>query len=149
MTQFTVELPKDSNGQKTTAVPSDVATQQTEWVTPIYIYNENIAGGETLGSVKLTDGTNPLKINEDGSITTKQLGTTIKDAFSGLESATKMYETNMHGFTITNDGSEEISFTINEMTITVKPGESFDGTFDAFTQVDIISNVEYRAIVKE
>jgi hypothetical protein len=86
---------------------------------------------------------------EDGAPYSIQLGTRVKDSFSGTANVTKTYTSNMRGFVIMNDDTtNDLTFTINNLTITVKAGEGFDGMFDPFTSVTVTTTVPFRAIVK-
>jgi hypothetical protein len=49
---------------------------------------------------------------------------------------------------VTNDGSSDIRFTVNSLTITVQPGEMFDDKFDLFDQVEILDNIAYRLVLR-
>lgn len=72
----------------------------------------------------------------------------IKDAFEGTTSITKTYTSNMRGFFIQNDGTDIITFTINGLTIKVKPTEGFDDYFEPFTSIQITSTGAFRALVR-
>lgn len=54
---------------------------------------------------------------------------------------------NRFGFSIINDGSADLTFTINGNTRTVKPGENYSALFDAFTSLTITATSAYRAEV--
>jgi len=72
----------------------------------------------------------------------------IKDYFEGGSDLTKTYQQNMIGFKITNDhDSTSLSFTIHDITISVKPGETFEGKFMPYRSVTVYSTIPYRAIV--
>lgn len=88
-------------------------------------------------------------IGRDGAISFIEKGRIVKDAFSGEKSIIKPYNSPMFGFAITNDGVLDLEFTINALTIVVKPGESFDDLFEPFTSVSINANDEFRAVVRE
>ncbi len=49
---------------------------------------------------------------------------------------------------ITNDDSGTMEFEINSKRVTVKSGESFDERFVPFNQVIILSNLNYRIILR-
>jgi hypothetical protein len=86
---------------------------------------------------------------EDGAPYSIQLGTRIKDSFSGSATITKTYTNSMRGFVIMNDdATNDLTFTINNLTMTVKAGEGFDGQFDPFTSVTVTTTVAFRAVVK-
>lgn len=52
-----------------------------------------------------------------------------------------------YGFSIINDGTADLTFTINSYTRTVKVGESYSALFDAFTSLTINATGAYRAEV--
>lgn len=86
---------------------------------------------------------------EDGGSYSIELGTRVKDVFSGSANITKNYGSNMRGIVILNDDTtNDLTFTINSLTLTVKAGEGFDGMFDPFTSITVTTTVPFRAIVK-
>jgi hypothetical protein len=78
-----------------------------------------------------------------------QLGKTIKQVWSGSTSVTKTFTSKMYGFAIVNDGTGDLIITINSITFTVKPGETFEDLFEGFSSVQISGNSAYRAVVRE
>ena len=54
---------------------------------------------------------------------------------------------NRYGFFIVNDGTADLTFTINSKTRKVKSGENYEAKFDAFTSVTINATSAYRAEV--
>lgn len=92
------------------------------------------------GSFVNTGETNPLPTREYSII--------IKEVWQGSSSVTKNFGTNMYGFSIINDGGSDITVDILTHSIVVKPGESFEGSFDAFTTLDITATSSYRAVVR-
>lgn len=72
----------------------------------------------------------------------------VKDAFEGTASDTKTYQSKMRGFSIQNDGAANLTFTINGLTITVKPTEGYEDNFDPFTSVQITATGAFRAVVR-
>ena len=76
-------------------------------------------------------------------------GRIVKDAFSGSTTITKTYLTNMYGFGIVNDGENDLTVSINNFNIVVKPTEAFDDLFDPFTTLTISGNSAFRAVVRE
>lgn len=72
----------------------------------------------------------------------------VKDSFEGTISITKTYTSSMRGFSIQNDSTENITFTINGLTIKLKPTEGFEDYFEPFTSVQITSNGAFRAVVR-
>ena len=78
------------------------------------------------------------------------LNTTMvaSDPFSGSSSMIKTFNKVMSGFVIMNDGANQLDFTINGQTFIVKPAESFQETFEGFTEIDINASSEFRAYCK-
>lgn len=85
----------------------------------------------------------------DGANYFIEKGRIVKDAITGSTTITKGYPTKMFGFGIVNDGTTDLSFTINSFTITVKPHETFDDLFEPFTAITITATGPYRAVVRE
>jgi hypothetical protein len=54
----------------------------------------------------------------------------------------------MSGFAVQNDGNANLTFTINGLTITVKPTEGFEDIFEPFTSVQVNATGAFRAVVK-
>jgi hypothetical protein len=112
-----------------------------------------------LGDMNKFNLLNRLQISDDGKIVVdgqpqmgggnSEMTFAIKDSWSGSSNITKTFTSSMYGFDITNDGSSDLTFTINGLTITVKSGEVFSDVFEAFTSVTITTTVSYRATVKE
>lgn len=72
----------------------------------------------------------------------------IKDYFQGSGNTQKSYVEEMIGFTITNNHeTNSLSFTINGITIPVKPKQHFKGRFAPFRTVTITSTVPFEATV--
>lgn len=76
-----------------------------------------------------------------------QKGTVAEEAWEGNSDIVKTFPSDRYGFSVVNDGTEDLLFEINNQTRRVKPGEAYNGLFNAFTQVVIISNSSYRAEV--
>ncbi|WP_338449824.1 chitobiase/beta-hexosaminidase C-terminal domain-containing protein [Niallia oryzisoli] len=72
----------------------------------------------------------------------------IKDYFEGSSGVTKTYQEDMMGFHITNDhNTSSLTFTIHNLSISVKPLEAFKGKFAPFRSVTVNSTIPYRATV--
>lgn len=69
----------------------------------------------------------------------------VQEPFAGSANTTKVFAKNCFGFTVANDGAADLTFTIGANTVTVKAGESFDGEFKPFKQVDIVATGAFRA----
>ncbi|KRE75541.1 fibronectin type III domain-containing protein [Paenibacillus sp. Soil750] len=91
---------------------------------------------------EISDQYEPL-LGSNGGI--KMLLPKAKGSFSGSTSITKTFTSNMDGFVITNDGTSDLSFTINTDTYVVKGGEVFDAFFEPFNSIQISTNSAYRA----
>lgn len=76
-------------------------------------------------------------------------GRIVKAIFSGSTTTTQTFAENMYGLGIINDGTADLSVTINDITFTVKPGESFDDLFEAFTSVTVTGDTTFRAVVRQ
>jgi len=68
-----------------------------------------------------------------------------KEPFSGSQDTTHTFSTPMTGFCISNDGDQDLTFTIGTDTFTVKAGEVFSEDFEEFTEVTITTTVPFRA----
>lgn len=93
--------------------------------------------------------TNQYEVIEgrDGANSFVQLGTVAQEAWEGSADITKAFPSNRFGFSIINDGTADLTFTINGQSRTVKSGEGYSALFDAFTQVTINTTGTYRAEV--
>lgn len=76
-----------------------------------------------------------------------QKGTVAEEAWEGSSDIVKTFPGERFGFSIVNDGTEDLTFEINNQTRRVKPGEAYNSLFNAFSQVTIIANSFYRAEV--
>lgn len=85
----------------------------------------------------------------DGANSFIQQGTVAQEAWEGSANITKTFTSNRHGFSIINDGTADLTFTINGNTRRVKPGEGYNALFPAFTSVTIAATSAYRAEVLE
>lgn len=101
-----------------------------------------------MAKIQISDGndlTYQLKINEDGSANVSLLGGNASEPFNGSSDTTHTFTKPMNSFVISNDGTNDLAFTIGTDTYTVKGGEVFDERFASFTQVTISSTVPFRA----
>lgn len=86
----------------------------------------------------------------DGAAWYHQRGTVTIDYINSSTNINRSYPNKCYGFAIVNDGGGDITATVNNLTITVKAGESFESLFKPFTSIQINSaGVPYRAVVKE
>lgn len=85
----------------------------------------------------------------DGANAFIEKGRIVKDVIEGSADITKSYPTEMFGVGIVNDGTADLTFAINDFSITVKPGEIFDDLFEAFTEITINATSNFRAVIRE
>jgi hypothetical protein len=83
----------------------------------------------------------------DGAPFYRERGSIAMEAWNGSADITKTFTGNRYGFSVINDGSADLTFTLNSQTRTVKPGEQYYALFDAFTTVTIAATSAYRAEV--
>lgn len=76
-----------------------------------------------------------------------QLGTVAMEAWQGSVDSVQSFGSNRYGFSIANDGANDVTFTINAQTRTVKSGETYSALFEPFTSVTITATSAYRAEV--
>lgn len=74
-------------------------------------------------------------------------GTVATEAWEGSSNITQTFTEDRYGFSIVNDGTTDLTFTINSQTRTVKPGEAYNALFDPFTSITITTTSAYRAEV--
>jgi hypothetical protein len=73
----------------------------------------------------------------NGAVSMYLKGYSVADAFSATGTVTHNFTQTMFGFTLQNDGPNDLSFSIGSVTITVKSGECFQERFQPFTSVTI------------
>lgn len=84
---------------------------------------------------------------KDGANSFLQKGTVAEEAWEGNSDITQTFPKERYGFSIVNDGTQDLSFIINGQTRKVKPGEAYYSLFNAFTSVTILTTSVYRAEV--
>jgi hypothetical protein len=72
-------------------------------------------------------------------------GDQAKEPFEGSSTMVKTFNAEMQGFVISNDHTEDLTFTIMGETWTVKAGEVFEETFPKFKTVTITATGSFRA----
>jgi hypothetical protein len=82
----------------------------------------------------------------DGAPYYQQRGSIAMEAWTDQNPITT-FPSNRYGFSIVNDGTADLTFTINSFTRKVKVGEAYSALFDAFTTVAINATSAYRAEV--
>jgi hypothetical protein len=95
---------------------------------------------ETAGDYVIAKGS-------DGAPYYRARGTIAMEAWEGAANITKTFTDNRYGFSVVNDGTVDLTFTINSQTRKVKPGENYYALFEAFTTVTIAATSSYRAEV--
>jgi hypothetical protein len=76
-------------------------------------------------------------------------GRIVKDSWSGSSTSTKTFNSSRYGFGIVNDGTADLTITINGIVFKVKPGETFEDLFEPFLSVTITGNSAYRAVARD
>lgn len=120
--KFNIEMPIDSRGQRTTAVPTDQAIS-SEWVTPVHLMNAE-------DTVKELYAQNPFSGSSDTQVT---------------------FSTSMGSLIIASDavpGEANLTFNVNDFNFILQPGEVFDERLFPFTEVTISSTVPFRGYVR-
>lgn len=88
------------------------------------------------------------KGDADGSLFVKVKNNVVEDYWEGNSNTTKTYQTNMNGISISNDGVEKLTFSINGITRTVYAGEVYTAQFkQPFTSVSVTATDLYRVEV--
>ena len=82
-----------------------------------------------------------------GAASFHKLGSIVQDMWSGSANITKSLTEECIGFSIKNDGTGDVTITINTFTFVVKTKESFEANFMPFTSVIITTTSAYRAYV--
>lgn len=83
----------------------------------------------------------------DGAPYYRARGTIGMEAWEGSSNITQTFSDNRYGFSVVNDGTADLTFTINTQTRKVKPGEAYSSLFEPFTTVTITATSAYRAEV--
>lgn len=76
-----------------------------------------------------------------------QKGTVAMESWQGNTNEVRTFPTERFGFSIVNDGTTDVTFTINGNTRVVKKYESYGALFDPFVAVGIVTTSAYRAEV--
>lgn len=71
-----------------------------------------------------------------------------REPFSGSANVTHTFTQPMTGFVISNDGANDLTFTIGSYTFIVRSGEVYEDNFDPFTQVLVSATSAFRAYGK-
>lgn len=83
----------------------------------------------------------------DGANAFIQQGSIAMESWEGSVNEVITFESNRFGFSIVNDGTSDVVFTINGNTRKVRKYEAYSALFEPFTSVDIATTSAYRAEV--
>jgi hypothetical protein len=84
---------------------------------------------------------------ENGAPYYRERGSVAMEAWEGSSNVTKTFTSERWGFAVVNDGTADLTFTINGQTRKVLPGEGYSALFEPFTTVTISATSAYRAEV--
>jgi hypothetical protein len=84
----------------------------------------------------------------DGAPFFHEKGTVVIDMFYGDTSVTKTY-TEAQGLFIRNDSPNDLTISINGLSMYLKEDEWIDEKFEPFTQLEITANGRFRATVRK
>lgn len=76
-------------------------------------------------------------------------GTVVKDTISASVDVTRSYGEDMYGFSIINDGVDDVTFTIGNIMLTIKENEAFSSLFEPFRTVNITATGDFRAVIMQ
>ncbi len=93
-----------------------------------------------------TDSFKPLQGTVDVNVT-NQAGIVVEDYFEGSTTMTRNYDSDMTGVSIANDGIENLTFTVNDVTRTVYAGEPYNGTLKPFRSITVTATDKFRCEV--
>ncbi|TWE06393.1 hypothetical protein FB550_102415 [Neobacillus bataviensis] len=77
----------------------------------------------------------------------REQGSIAMESWEGSTNITQTFTSDRYGFSVINDGTADLTFTINSQTRKVKPGEAYSALFEPFTSVVITTSSDYRAEV--
>lgn len=83
----------------------------------------------------------------DGAAWYRVRGTVAEDSISASEDVTRTYGEDMFGFSIINDGVDDVVFTIGNIVVVVKENEAHGSLFKPFRTVSIVATGEFRAVI--
>lgn len=83
---------------------------------------------------------------KNGSSYYRQRGTIAMESWTEANPIAN-FPSERYGFSIMNDGTADLSFTINGYTRIVKPGEGYNALFEPFISLSINATSAYRAEV--
>jgi hypothetical protein len=87
-----------------------------------------------------------IAVGSEGAPFYRQRGSIAMEAWDQSNPITT-FTSSRYGFSIINEGTADLTFTINGVTRTVRVGETYSALFEAFTTVTIAGATAYRAEV--
>ena len=72
----------------------------------------------------------------------------VIDYISASTNTTKTYNFYIYGLKIKNDGASDITVTVNNLTMTIKPSEVFEESVQATNSFTITATVAFRCWVR-
>lgn len=71
----------------------------------------------------------------------------VKKSFSGSSNTTHAIPETAEALSISNRGASDVTFTVNDISITVAAGETFSAAFRTFSSVGIVASDSYALVV--
>lgn len=102
------------------------------------VWNPNYENGDgDMGNYEALEGA-------DGAYNAQAIQTVVAGFFTGLTSITKVLDEEMNGISIFNNGTDMMTFTVNDETRPVLPKASYTAIFKkTFTEIIIVATGEY------
>lgn len=72
-------------------------------------------------------------------------GMSAKEPFEGTATTVQVFTQEMYGFVISNDGTDDLTFTIGNDTFRVRSGEVWDDFIEPFLEVTVTTTGPFRA----
>ncbi|WP_025907156.1 hypothetical protein [Priestia flexa] len=101
-----------------------------------------------VGNFPTQFGINNFPANQAVTVSNPYKPLEVKESFTGTGNLSKTFGAAVKSLWFKNDGTTDITITINSMPFIVKGGETFDERFPAFTTMDIVATESYRARVR-
>lgn len=112
------------------------------------LIEEQTASGRPYVAVNKDQNANRgIFVDKDGNV--YHLDAKIKESFSGSVDQTFTFAAARKGITLSNDGSEDLTLTVNGISLVIKTGEVFEGRFDPFTSASVAGTAPYRGYVTD
>ena len=114
---------------------------------PMQINVASITAGDTvIGQVKITNGSVNLLLDADGAVGVRNKNL-LQEYTSSSSNKDTSYATTMRNFTISNDGSSDITLQVESFTFVVKAGEYLDEDMN-FGHMVVTATTPYRLWVR-